>query len=277
MQLQHLPVAGGRGVEGDAATRLLALLLVRSDELRDGHRTRSGRTPSALGPTVERRPHDLAHEGLGLQRVDQDSVGDLPRDLEHPLANRRQPDRRRPVALWTGPERRRHQRVGRELAAEVEWPARVPCRPDRPQAEHVLAHPRGRPRPRRAEPALDVRTDLGAEAEHEPAAGQTLEVPARVGGLHHAPRERDRDPGAEADARRRPRRERQRQERVVVGLGREHAVDAQRLGARGPRRRLGKRHAADRHVDLRTETIPARSSVCGVDHRRRIGPCGGVR
>lgn len=202
--------------------------------------------------------------------MDQDAVGDLARDLEHPLADRGQPDRRRPVTLRARPERRRHQRVGRERAVEVERFAGRPGLPDRPEAEHVLAHPRGGVRPRRAESALDVRPDLGAEAEHEPALGQALEVPAGVGGLHHAPREGDRDPGTELDPRRGPGRKRQRQERVVVGLGREDAVDAQRLGSRRPRRGVGQRDTADRHVDLRAETVPDPLDVCGVDHRRRI-------
>lgn len=209
--------------------------------------------------------------------MDQDAIGDLPRDLEHPLADRGQPDRGCPVVLRTRPERRRHQGVLREPPAEVERLAGLPRRPDRPQAEHVLAHPRGGLRPRHAEPALDVRSDLGAEAQDEPAPGQPLQVPGGVGGLHHAAGEGDRDPGPEPDPRRGPGRERQRQERIVVGLGREDPVDTQGLGPCGPRGGVGQRHAADRHVDLGTEAIRSHSPVCGVDHRRRIVAARGAR
>jgi hypothetical protein len=80
---------------------------------------------------------------------------------------------------------------------------------------------------------LDVRADLGAEAEHEASAGLRLEVIRRLREIHWTPRERDRDVGDQCDLFGVLGRERERKERSVRGLGGEQAVDAGRLQIAG--------------------------------------------
>ncbi len=123
-----------------------------------------------------------------------------------------------PHSSRAGDERRRHQRVPGVLAAEVEPGAVLPGAEDRLHREHDLAHPGGRRAPRGAVPVLDVRPDLRAEPQPEPAAAHPLEVVRGVREVHRRARHRDRDVGHQVglDPRRRGRGE--RQEHVVRPL-----------------------------------------------------------
>ena len=92
-----------------------------------------------------------------------------------------------------GVEERRHQRVGVEVAAEVELRAVVPAGPDGTDGQDELAHAGRRVRPLHAEPLGDVRLDLRAEAEQEAALRRTTAGRRRSG------------PGSSGCGRRRPR------------------------------------------------------------------------
>ena len=65
-------------------------------------------------------------------------------------------------------------------AAEVERLLLVPARPDGADGEDQLAHAGRGMVPRHREPLGDVRLDLAAEAEDEPALRERLEVVAHV-------------------------------------------------------------------------------------------------
>jgi hypothetical protein len=158
--------------------------------------------------------------------VGQESVADLTRDLGHLLADGGEEHLGRTERIGAGIEERRHQRVGVEVAAEVELGAVVPAVPDGAHGEDELAHASGGVGPRHAEALLDVGLDLAAEAEHEPTLGRELQVVADLGQHHGAARERDRDARAQLDALGLHSREEEREERVVGRLGRPHPVVA---------------------------------------------------
>ena len=71
---------------------------------------------------------------------------------------------------------------------------------------------------------------LRAKAEEKASVGELLQVPGELCGDHRASREGDGNGGAERELRRVLAGEQQRQERVVAGLGRQHAVVAETLG-----------------------------------------------
>ena len=109
--------------------------------------------------------------------------------------------------------------------AEVQRGAVLPRAEDRLHRQHDLAHPGRRRRPGRAVPLLDVRPDLRAQPEPEPAAGHQLEVVRRVapGASGCAASRSRRWSSGRSRRRRRPRR--QRQEDVVRSLEGEQAGD----------------------------------------------------
>src|SRR5437773_11037136 len=91
-----------------------------------------------------------------------------------------------------------------------------------------------------------------------------LEVPRDVGGDHRAAWERDRDGGAELETSGRGGGDGQRQERIVLGLGRPQAVEAERLHLAGVRRH--RLEVVRAHVAVEfPETCPRR--------RRSSTPC----
>src|SRR5271167_2595890 len=87
----------------------------------------------------------------------------------------------------------RHERVLIEVAAKVQRLVVVPAVPDCVHRGDELTHPSSGTAPRHAEPAFDVRLDLGTQPEHEFARTERLQV---VGDCRHAHRvacERYRD------------------------------------------------------------------------------------
>lgn len=66
------------------------------------------------------------------------------------------------------------------LASKIQPLAGVPGREDRPQRRDELGHPGHRPVEVRTESLLDLRTDLGAEAQGETPAGKDLVVDGLV-------------------------------------------------------------------------------------------------
>jgi hypothetical protein len=113
--------------------------------------------------------------------------------------------------------------VAVELAAEGERRAVQPGVPDRPDGEDHLAHSRRGTAPLHREALGDVRLDLAAESEDEPAARHRLQVPADVGEQHRVAGERDRDRRADLDLLGVLGSEHQWQERVVIRLRGPHA------------------------------------------------------
>src|SRR5262249_27385537 len=150
-------------------------------------------------------------------------------------------------------EKRRHQRVRIELAAESEPLAALPGLPDRAQRAHELAHARVGTRPGLAETLLDVRPDLRAEAEDESAARQELEVVGRVRAHHRIAREGDGNCGHELDTLGALCRRDELQEGVVLALEAEHPVEP--LLFERPRMRTDVRQVPEeRPVELHRRT-----------------------
>ena len=156
---------------------------------------------------------------LGGEAVAEEAVGHLAGDLGHQLADAGEEHLRVAVRVRARVEERRHQRVGVEVAAEVELGAVVPAVPDGADGQDHLAHAGRRVRPRHREALGDVRLDLRAEAEHEAAPGLRLQVVGRVGQRHRVAGEGDGDARAELERVGVLGGEDEREERVVAGLG----------------------------------------------------------
>jgi hypothetical protein len=107
-----------------------------------------------------------------------------------------------------------------ELAAEREALAARPGVPDRADRPDELLHACRRPPPRHREASLDVRLDLRAEPQLEPAPGDQLEVVGEHRDVHRVAREGHRDRRLQSDPLGGPGRQRQRGEHVMLGLGR---------------------------------------------------------
>ena len=108
-----------------------------------------------------------------------------------------------------------------ELAAEVQPIAGLPGGEDGTQRADQLTHPAHRSLEFRAIALLDLGTDLGAQSEGEPPAGQQLVVIGLVGQLDRIARERDCDIGHQIQAAH-GRRQGQWREHVVRALEGEH-------------------------------------------------------
>jgi hypothetical protein len=173
--------------------------------------------------------------------VNDDAVRDLARDLGHLLAHCREEHLRRPVRIRTWRKERRHQGVPVELAFELQGRSVVPGLPDGAQGQDVFAHATGGMRPRHRKSLLDMRLDLTAEAEDEPAVRHELQIVGRVSQHHRRACERHRDAGAELDAVRVLGGERERKECVVAGLRGEEAVVAEVFELFGPPPDLARR------------------------------------
>ena len=130
----------------------------------------------------------------------------------------------------TGAEERRHQREAIVLAFIAGWFAGLERVEHRLHAEQVVTQTRaGWPQPRRSIATLVVSLHLRAEADAETSAGKALEVPRDLRGSHRAARERDRDVRAKRDLTRVLGSDHQRQKRIVSGLRRRDAIEAQFL------------------------------------------------
>ena len=205
VQFEHAFVGGRRTVERDLTTGADGGLFhffvggAGDDERRDRKLEVAALAVGRLEATVERRQRDLADVALGGEAVHEHAVAHFAAHLGHLLADRREKHLGRTVRVRAGVEKRRHQRVGIELAAELELGAVVPAVPDGAHGQHVLAHAGRGVRPRHRETLLDVGFDLGAKAEQEAALGRELQVVGGEGNRHRAATESDRDPGAEFD------------------------------------------------------------------------------
>ena len=182
--------------------------------------------PARRGQALAHRGHrHLVQEALVAERHDQQAVGVLGGRAGQPRAERTDVDRRRAVGVLAGAECRRHQRVPVVLAAEVEPLARLPGIEDRPQRRDQLGHPRHRLVELRAEPLLDLRADLRAQAERKPALAEQLEVDRLMGEMNRVAGKRNCDVGHQiktADGR----RQRERGEDVVGSLEGENPARA---------------------------------------------------
>ena len=82
-----------------------------------------------------------------------------------------------------------------EAAVDVEPGAVLPAVEDGPQSSHELDHPIHRVIELRAESFLDLRPDLGAEAEGEAAVRDQLQIVGLMSDVNRIARERDGDVG----------------------------------------------------------------------------------
>ena len=209
---------------------------------RRGHRRAGagGAPPAGSGPRPGVADQPVAHR---------------PRDLDHAGPDSRHPHPRWAVGARRRGEHRGHQRVGVEVAAEVEWLPLVPAPPDRPHGLDQLAHPRRRPGPGHRVATLDVRPDLAAEPQHEPPTREHLHVVAEVRQRHRRAGEGDGDGGPQLDALGVLGGHGQGQEPVVARLEREQPRVAVGLGGAGLRARPGEVvHQVG--VDLHPRSLP---------------------
>ena len=266
MQLEHRRVRGSRSVERelvlDRAHRCVVFCLGgpghdhrRPDQfdLFDGSTHRCG----ALG---DGRLHDLFEGPTAVERMHDQAVGDLACGPDHPRSEATEEHRWGTERIGPGVERRHHQRVPVELAVEGQLAVALPTVPDGSNGEHQLPHTRRRARPGLAEALLDVGSDLRAEAQHEAATRDALQVRADVREHHRVACERDRDGRPEAQVRGGARRQCQGKERVVLRLERETRVVAGGLEVREEPARaggiLGRHGGGDAHL---TTLAPGRS------------------
>ena len=150
MELEHRAVGGGGPVEGDLRLggpgRVGHGLLGLAGD--DEARVRHGQVlPGLAGlgrSPFERRDGHLAEIAIGGEPVHDHPVAGFTGHLGHEFSDRRQHDLRVPVLVGPGVEERGHQRVGVEVAPEVELGPVGPAIPDGPDGEQHLAHPRSR-------------------------------------------------------------------------------------------------------------------------------------
>ena len=156
-----------------------------------------GRGRLASAPSAMAGIDGLAHVLGGVEGVDVEAVADLAREPGQTGVDARYVDRDLRVIYWARVEERRHQGVPVELALELEGTLVLERIPDRTQGQDVLAQPRRGLVPGHREAAGYVGLDLRAEAEHEAAFGEVLEIPGGLRRLHGRAREGDGYGGAE--------------------------------------------------------------------------------
>jgi hypothetical protein len=113
--------------------------------------------------------------------------------------------------------------------------------------------PGGRFRPGHAEPTLDVRLDLGAEAEDETSGAECLQVVGDRGDGHRVAGERHRDRGTQCQFSGPVGGQQERQERVAADLGRPDSVVAETFGGGdlvGDAGQVGPTGPVDRAADI---------------------------
>ena len=185
------------------------------------------RPPGARLSGAHLRQRRVAQIGFRGEAVQRQHVGRCSGGLRHQRADCRKRDLRRPVRDVGRRKERRHQGVAVELTLELQRLLLVPGREDRLRGLDEFAHPPRRVRPRHAEAALDVRLDLRADAKGETALREGVEVMRHVRHRHGRAGERDGHPGLQAQALRMLGGEEQWKERIVRGLGADHAVESQ--------------------------------------------------
>jgi hypothetical protein len=152
-----------------------------------------------------------------------ESVGDLTGDLRHELADagdEHPGESNSGEVAPLGSEVRGHDRVGVELAAEVELLAGQPGVPDGTNRQDVLAHAPRWMRPLHREAVRDVRPDLTPEAQYETTLRIGLKIPGRVGHGHRATSESHCNGRTDIQLAGVLRREQQRQKWIVGHLRR---------------------------------------------------------
>ena len=183
-----------------AAVGPLMTEVAGDDERRRGELEPLASPPRLLEAPLEGRQCRLAQVALGRERVAEHPVAHLAGRLGHQRADRGDHDPRLPMRVRPRVEERRHQIVCVEFALEVEFPVALPGIPDGADREHEFAHPRRRLRPGHRVAPRDVRLDLRAEPEREPAARERLDVVGLQRDRHRVASEGDDDRGADADA-----------------------------------------------------------------------------
>ena len=128
--------------------------------------------------------------------MDVEAVADLTREPGETGVDAGYVDRDLRMLYRAGVEERRHEGVTVELALELEGSFGLERLPDRTQGQDVLPEARRGPIPGHGEAAGYVGFDLRAEAEHEAALGEVLEVPGGLRRLHGGARESYGDGGA---------------------------------------------------------------------------------
>ena len=189
------------------------------------------------------------HEAVGVERVDQQPVGHLGGHRHHLRPEATDQDPRHAEGVGARVERGRHQRVGGELAAEVELLPGLPAPQHRVRGLHDLPHAGDRTCELGAVALLDVRPDLAAEPQPEAPLREQLEVVGLVREVHGAAGERDGHVGHEVEVGAAARREDQRHEDVVRALEREGAVEPHLGELAGPARHIAEVVGIETGVD----------------------------
>ena len=264
LDLEHRPVGGRRGVEGQEPPtgrpgRLQLLLgATAADDDLAGH--------GEVGPLRARR-------GPGPRRWPAGSAGRSARPVLNGITRRPSATSAARRTIW-GPsppratggmpegvrarvEHRRHQGVGGELAPEVERLAGLPGGEDGPQRADQLPHAGDGPVEGGAVPLLHLGPDLGAETQGEPTPGQQLEVIGLVGQLDGIAGEGDGHVGGQLQSGGGPGGQDQRREHVVGALEGEGPVHPELLEAAGVVG--GVLEPGELGVDLHRSMFPSRN------------------
>lgn len=165
----------------------------RHDDL--GNQGEILRLSAARTQTLAHRGHRVVlQEPLRTERHHQQAVGMFSSGSSQLRAKRADIDRRWAVGVRTGVEGRRHQCVPIVVAPKVQ-PATgitgVPGRKDRAQRGNQLGHAGHRIVELRPEPLLDLRADLSAKSEDEPATGKQLVVVGLMRQMYRVAGKRD--------------------------------------------------------------------------------------
>ena len=179
-----------------------------------------------------------------------------------------------------GRPHRRQQLVAVVLAPELERRRALEGAEDRPQRLDVLPEPWSRVLELARVAALDVGTDLGADAEQEATVGQVGELPRRRRRHHRAAREGDGDAGAVRELGRGEGRRGHREVGRAAGLGERDPGEPAIPGLGRQLLHLAQRTSVGHHVDEHRCIVahrhprlarPAPSSLAALDHEFRGG------
>ena len=237
--LQHRPVGGGGGVEGDLLAHKAAHTL---GGLRVGPSDHKGAAGNGAGgriaPSPRRARRDLGAQLLtqifcAVERVGVEAVAELAGQLGEARVDASNVDRDRWVLDRARVEEGRHQGVLVELATVVEARADLEGGPDGAQGLDIIAQAGHRLVEAGAEAALDVGAHLGAEAEHKAPVRVGGEIPGKLGGDHRAAGEGDGHCAAEGDLLGVLGGDGEGQEGIMAGLRRPEGGEAKGLGGAG--------------------------------------------
>ncbi len=128
-----------------------------------------------------------------VKGMNEKAIGHLAHGFGHFWSHRGEKDRRYTVRTRLGGEYRRHQGMGIELPLKIQARSALPAIPNCTDCFHHLLHARRRLGPFHAEAPLDMRTDLGSQAENKTPATEQLHIPTDIGEDHRVSRKSDRD------------------------------------------------------------------------------------